>query len=183
MSKEGDVNARWRILSIPTLALLAAVIGCSKSQMVALQPLDTGLSAYDSVVVAVEPAVAEDVQMEQSDLEAAVVSKIKDLKVFQSIKLGDGSETSEGMLLLKITISDIRKVSGAKRFWAGAFAGRASMTCGLDLVDAAQGKTLGSYTVKGESGGSGYSGGTGDAIKKTAERIAEIIRSNYAHGD
>jgi hypothetical protein len=56
------------------------------------------------------------------------------------------------------------------------------MTCDFSLVDAANGTTLGAYSVKGESGSTGYSGGTSDAVKKTAEGIAKVIKSNYAHG-
>jgi hypothetical protein len=49
------------------------------------------------------------------------------------------------------------------------------MTTEIAIVDASTGKTLGSYTVTGESGGSGLSGGTSDAVVKTAEAVAALL--------
>ena len=57
----------------------------------------------------------------------------------------------------------------------GAAAGRASMTTEITLVDSSTGRTLGSYTVIRQSGGSGLAGGTSEAVTKTAEAIAGSI--------
>lgn len=60
-----------------------------------------------------------------------------------------------------------------------AEAGRASMTTDISFVDGPSGRTLGAFSVTGQSGGTGLSGGTGDAVKKTADGIAELIAANY----
>ena len=70
-------------------------------------------------------------------------------------------------------------MSAGARFMLGAFAGKATMTTDVDFIDAASGKTLGSYSIKGKSGGTGVSGGTSDAVKKAAEGIAQVISENF----
>ncbi len=49
------------------------------------------------------------------------------------------------------------------------------MNTGIFFVDAVTGETLGALSVTGESGGTGLSGGTSEAVLKAAERIAQII--------
>ena len=78
-----------------------------------------------------------------------------------------------------MTISEIKKVSGAKRFSLGSFAGRAKIKADITFIDAEAQVTIGSYTITGESGNTDFSGGTGDAIEKTSEAIVEIIQENY----
>jgi hypothetical protein len=54
------------------------------------------------------------------------------------------------------------------------------MTTEIRLVDASTGKTIGRYTVTGESGGSGLAGGTSDAVSKTAEAVAGLLGGSPA---
>jgi hypothetical protein len=49
------------------------------------------------------------------------------------------------------------------------------MTTEISLVDSSTGKTLGSYPVTGQSGGSGLAGGTSEAVTKTAEAVAGLL--------
>jgi hypothetical protein len=53
------------------------------------------------------------------------------------------------------------------------------MQTDIEFIDAETQESIGSYTITGESGGLGTSGGTGDAIKQTADAIVEIIKNNY----
>jgi hypothetical protein len=54
------------------------------------------------------------------------------------------------------------------------------MTTEITFLQARTGKELGSYSVTGESGGSAFSGGTSDAVQKTAEGIADVISKSFA---
>jgi hypothetical protein len=154
--------------------------GCTaRTQMVPLESLDTNLSPYTRAVVTAETAIAEDVTQELSVLKELTLTKLKELNTFQEVRLGAPEDAAPGTLHVKITISKIKKVSGGARFMLGAFAGRATMTTDVLFIDAASGKTLGSYSITGESGGTGYSGGTSDAVKKTAEGIAQVVSEHY----
>ncbi len=159
-------------------AILAAVVGCAGTRVTATQPLAMGISRYARLVFWTESAVGEDVSHEVSSLEQQVLERVKRLRVFPSVLLGEEPVPSEDMLLVRATIMDIRKVSGAERFFLGIFAGQASITAQVVLIDGATGETLGSYTVTGESGGLGMSRGTGQAVENTAQGIADLIARN-----
>lgn len=154
-----------------------AVSGCAaRSKSVALQPVTADMSRYKTVVISVESRVAGDVRKEQSDLDGLIVSRVKALNRYSSVQLktGEVAATPE-TLLVNVGITHIKRVGGTKRFMLGAAAGRASMTTEITLVDSSTGKTLGSYTVTGQSGGTGLSGGTSDAVTKTAEAVAGLL--------
>jgi hypothetical protein len=130
--------------------------------------------------------VTADVRKESSDLEGLVVSKIKALNAFKSVQLQSGpaakgaAKPAARTLLVKVVIAHVKKVGGTKRFMLGVGAGRASMTTEITFVQARTGEELGSYSVTGESGGSAFSGGTSDAVQKTAEGIADVISKSFA---
>lgn len=170
------------VSAISALLLLALAVcaGCTaRSKMVAIEPLDTDLSPYASVVISVQSNVSEDMEEEISNLEFYTIKEINKLEAFEKVELSDIPVSSEGTLLIKIAISQIKRVSGSDRFWGGALAGRASMTTEISFIDAASGKRLGSYTVTGESGGMGISGGTGEAVRETAKGIADVLSKNF----
>ena len=160
------------------LAVAGLVVsGCAaRSKAVTLQPLTADMSHYKTVVISVESRVPGDVKKEKSDLEGLIVSRVKALNRFPSVQLkaGEVAATPE-TLLVNVGITHVKKVGGGKRFMLGAAAGRASMTTEITLVDSPTGRTLGSYTVTGESGGTGLSGGTSDAVTKTAEAVAGLL--------
>lgn len=172
---------RCRLIEILIVtALLVMLGGCAAGyKMMPLRPLETDLQSYSSVILSVESDVTEDVQKEITDLEELALAKIKALNIYKSAELGEGTEAGEGTIIVKATIKEIKKVSGFTRFMAGAFAGRASMTTEVSFIDASSKKTLGTYSITGESGGTGMSGGTSDAVKKAAEGIAETLQKNY----
>ena len=84
-------------------------------------------------------------------------------------------ETKARTLLLKATITKVKRVGGTKRFMLGVGAGRANISAQVNLSDARTGKELGSYTITGESGGSAFAGGTDDAVKKAAEQVVAVL--------
>ena len=161
---------------------VAVVSGCAaRSKAVTLQPVTADMSQYKTVVISVESRVPADVSKEKIDLEGQIVSRVKALNRFSNVQLrtGDVPPTPE-TLVVNVGITHIKKVGGTKRFMLGAAAGRASMTTEITLVDSSTGKTLGSYTVTGQSGGSGLAGGTSDAVVKTAEAVAGLLGGGAA---
>jgi hypothetical protein len=177
--KEGTMHLSLRVgLSCAALAVAGSVVsGCAaRSKAVTLQPLTADMSHYKTVVISVDSRVPGDVKKEKSDLEGLILSRVKALNRFSSVQLktGEVAPTPE-TLVVNVGITHIKKVGGTKRFMLGAAAGRASMTTEIALVDSSTGRTLGSYTVTGESGGSGLAGGTSDAVTKTAEAVAGLL--------
>jgi len=53
------------------------------------------------------------------------------------------------------------------------------MTIDVSFIDAKTGISIGEFTITGKSGGTGYAGGTSEAIGMTADKIAEVISQNY----
>jgi hypothetical protein len=165
-----------------TALAVAIVSGCAaRSKAVTLQPVTADMSQYKTVVISVESRVPGDVSKEKIDLEGQTVSRVKALNRFSSVQLktGDVAPTPE-TLVVNVGITNLKRVGGTKRFMLGAAAGRASMTTEITLVVSATGKTLGSYTVTGQSGGSGLAGGTSDAVTKTAEAVAGLLGGGAA---
>jgi|GEM_PF-5877427 len=164
-------------LIIATIGLLLA--GCGGSQLTALHPFEQPLNHYQNVCFSGEPMVAEDITEQLSDLEAEVIKQLNKLAMFETIMLGTCSDSCVNTINVHAAITHIRKVSGAGRFFGGAFAGKASMTAEVTFSDAATDNILGVYTITGKSGGTGYSGGTESAVSRTAESIVKIIEENY----
>ena len=174
-----------RLQQIPMIGglflVLVSTVGCTAAiQLTPVTPLGTDLHSYSAVVFLAESKVPDDVRNEVGSLQLLTVTKIRALNAFKSVELGDGAGSGSGTLLVKATISSIKKVSSTARFMLGAFAGRASMTMDIVFVDAASGKQLGAYAITGKSGGTGYSGGTSDAVRKAADGIADILAKNYS---
>lgn len=172
-----------KTITVPALLLATMILtSCAGTYMTLRQPFETDLGPFSSFVFSVESNVTDDVTKEMADLEERVLSKVKSLNLFQNVELGDEPEPTQGKLHVTATITHIKKVSGMTRFFLGVFAGKASMTTDVIFLDAATGKAIGSFSVTGESGGTGLSGGTSDAVEKTAEGIAGLISKNYKGG-
>ncbi len=201
---EGVKMKKCKFLKSYLFIILILLISCASSQITPEKPLSVGLNNYRNFVLSVKPMVTEDVEKELFDLRGLVLSKVMSLNVFDKVELlkdakpedteptepepadaepteakPEDAEPEERTLLLEILITDIRKVSSGSRFWLGAFAGEARMTNKLLFIDAATNERLGEYSVTGSSGGSGFSGGTNEAINKTIEAIVEVISNNY----
>jgi len=172
---------KQRIMPLAGLIVLSIFLaGCTASRKtVSIEPSESDLRSYSAVVLSVESNVTDDVHKEMTDLERLAVAKIKALNIFQSVQLGNGEGAPARTLIVKTSISKMRKVSGKSRFMVGAFAGRASMIVDVTLSDAVTKESIGSYSITGQSGGTGVSGGTSDAIDKAAEGIADLLAKNY----
>ncbi len=162
-------------------ALLFALFlgGCASSEVLVKKPVETKFNQFSNFVLAVESNVTEEVADEITALEVNVMNRVRGLNLFQTTKLGIDENLPEGTLIVKATITDINKVSGTARFFLGAFAGQASMTINMQFIDGATNNVIGEIDVTGKSGGTGYAGGTNEAIDKAAEAVADVVTQNY----
>jgi len=170
-------SLKFHLISLAVIISILA--GCAGSQLVTQKPIEIKLASFSTLYFMAEPNVAEDVTKEITQLEERVISKLKKKDLFKNVELGNVADSSAGTLQVKATISEIKKVSNTQRFFGGAFAGKASMLVEVAFIDVAAGKTIGSYSIQGKSGGTGVSGGTGEAIWKTGDAIVELISNNY----
>lgn len=169
-------------LKLPLILLtiiMSILAGCAGSQLVIQQPMEMKLGSFSKLHFMAESSVAEDVTQEITQLEERVISKLKKLDHFKDVQLGNVTDSSVGTLQVEATITEIKKVSETTRFFAGAFAGKASVLVEVAFNDLAAEKTIGSYSVKGKSSGTGVSGGTREAVWKTADAIVELISNNH----
>jgi hypothetical protein len=160
------------------VCVLASAAGCAARGTVATPgPTSVNLSTYSRVAVNVVSGVQEDVAAEAARLEGQIVEEVRKTRRFGTVETlaSDASAPAPGTLRLTATITEIRKVSGGKRFFAGAFAGRAKVTVKVQLVEAPGGTVIEEQTVSGESGGTGLSGGTNDALSQAAKAIAKWL--------
>lgn len=171
-----------RTHSLVGVALLGALLAsCTPSLQTAPQTeLAADLSVYNTAILRVTSNTADEMVQAQSIFGALLVMRINDLHQFRRVTLADSSVADSGALLITIAVSGIRKVSPLKRAMLGAFAGRAQMTADVEFVDATSQRSLGAYTVKGQSGGMGYSGGTEEASGQLANAVAELIARHRA---
>lgn len=165
----------------PALWLLVLVLGgCTATfQTTPIQPLEPAGDLHIHIAN-VESNVSEDISQEISDLEIELAERFRALDDVSQVSLGGTPGEHEGAVLVKVSISEIRKVSGARRFFLGEMAGRASMTADVEFIDGDSGIVLGRYEVVGKSGNTEFSGLTGDAVEKTAEAILAVMAEGYA---
>ncbi len=145
--------------------LVLSLPGCSarSSAVVATPPPD--ISFYSTLAVAVESTVG-DTEKEKIALATQIMALAKPRGRFKEVRAAAARENKPRTLLLTATITNVKKVGGTKRFMLGVGGGRANVSAQVNLTDAKTGKAVGSYAVKGESGGSAFSGGTEDAVGK-----------------
>ncbi|MEN8005701.1 MAG: DUF4410 domain-containing protein, partial [Candidatus Krumholzibacteriota bacterium] len=164
------------------LPLLLVFGGCTAGfNTMPIQELEPSPTIpYWAIRVDVNPALAEDATQELTDLEIQLMEGIKELGAVKKVVLEHPGTETENSLLIRVTVSNLRKVSGTSRFFLGSFAGKAKMTALVDFIDGNDGTELGKYKIVGSSGGSGFSGGTEDAVTQTAEAIITILAENYS---
>lgn len=156
------------------------ITGCAASDTMVFEPLQANQKSYSSFEFSVVPHVTEDISEVQKRVTERVVAATKKLNVFKTVSVGAPRDSVHGTLFAKATVTHVRKVGEAARVFLGVFAGQAAITCKLVFVDGGTGQVVGSYNIVGESGGSGLSGGTGEASRKIAEAINRLIRDSFA---
>ena len=158
------------------VGVAVAVSACSaRGSAVVVQPNQADFRSYTTLAISVDSAVADDVRQETNAIAVRTLERVKSGARFQALRLANTTEADAGTLVVRATVTKMKKVGAGTRFLVGALAGRANVTLDVKLIDAATGKVLGSHTVRGESGGTGFSGGTNDALDKAAEAMARLV--------
>ncbi len=164
------------LMSVLGLLFLAALTGCSsRGNLSEIRPVKGDLSEYSNLLVSVESNVAEDVEEERVELQDMIVADLASQDAFSTVGIDDGTRPEDSTLLMKIFISDIKKVGGVKRYFLGVFAGRAKVVTEVRLVDGSTSQELGRYEIVGESATAGGGTTTGDAVTEAAEAICELV--------
>lgn len=159
------------------LGTVVCAAGCAARGGVATgTPGSPDVSRYSRVAVNVVSGVSEDVSEEAARLEGQIVDELRKTRRFGEVGTlaAAGAAMPPGTLRVTATITGIRKVGGAKRFFGGAFAGRARVVLKVRLVEAG-GAVVQEQEVTGESGGTGLSGGTSEALSQAAKAIARWL--------
>jgi hypothetical protein len=158
------------------LLWVMALLGCAARGTIATpDPIATNLDAYSRLAVDVVSAVEDDVEEESVRLRDRIVEEVQKAGRFTDVQPSTTGSAPQGSLRLIATITDIRKVNAGQRFFGGVFAGRARVILRVQLVEMANGAILHEQEVTGESGGSGMSGGTNDALTQAARAIAKWL--------
>lgn len=153
--------------------------GCSaRSSSVVASPMPD-LSSYSTLAVTVESTVANTAQ-ETAALATEILARAKASGRFKEVRPAAPRESKPRTLQLTATITKLKKVSGTKRIMFGVGAGRSNVIAQVNLTDAKTGKALGSYEIKGESGGSMFAGGTDDAVGKAGEQVVAVLLGSSA---
>jgi hypothetical protein len=93
---------------------------------------------------------------------AATLEYLQRQGLFHSVDYATSDTAEEDTLLVTANCSDLRIVSGAARFWAGALAGRSHMAVDIQLNDSAGLRSQNSLQGAPNAYGSAWSGGSSD---------------------
>lgn len=93
------------------------------------------------------------------------VAKLGQKKLFAEVGQADDKTYGQDTLVVRTKIEDMRLVSGAARFWAGAFAGSSNMTLDVELVDGGTGSVVGKQQLSSANNAfaAAWVGGSSDA--------------------
>ena len=174
---------RSRVLAKGTafLPLVLVLGGCvaPTAHMTPIQPLEPAASIpFLAIFINVESSTPEDIYEEVADVAFRLTERIRDLNAVPQVIQAERSEVGKDELLIRLTISDMRKVGGVKRFFLGIFAGKASMTSTAEFIDGNTQERIGSYEIIGDTPGN--QGTTGTAILLTVEAIVDILKETYS---
>jgi hypothetical protein len=133
------------------------------------------LDSFSSLLIETESGVEEDIAGELSDLEIRLVTGLSHVAGFGRADVAGPTPAPADALLVRVSVTEIRRVSKTQRLLKGAFAGRALIAADVDLVDAPTETPLTSFRLVAESGGSGLAGGTEEAVEQAVLGVAEII--------
>ncbi|HVA80216.1 MAG TPA: DUF4410 domain-containing protein [Candidatus Binataceae bacterium] len=168
-----NVGVRFVVL---ILTVLVAGCAAQTSEQV-LKPPDIDLSKRSRAVVVIDHAGSA--MPQEADLLATDLSaKLNETGRFSQVDVQTPQPATADYLLVKCSISAIKRVSREERLLIGAIAGRASLDVHVTVVQQPSGKVVGEAQVGGtSSGGNIFAGTTDDAINKTAEAISNFVTS------
>jgi len=163
------------------LSLVLVMGGCvaPTAHTTPIQPLEPAASIpFRAIFVNVESSTPEDIYEEVGDIAFKLTERIRDLNAVSQVIQAQHSEVGNDELLIRLTISDMRKVGGVKRFFLGIFAGKAYVNTTAEFIDGNTQELIGNYEIIGDTPGN--QGTTGTAIALILEAIVDILKETYS---
>ena len=169
------LSHQGRIAILIAFAITCA--SCAGRSNVVVTPITETLAQYPTLAVSVDSTITddEDIGEDIDRLKDSIIDAITDADRFSAVTAADTNESAAGTLVLSATITQIRRVGGAARFFGGVLAGRAGITLDVKLTNARTGEIVGETEIVGNSGGTGLSGGTGEAVGEASKGIVEWL--------
>jgi len=117
------------------------------SQEVAPAPAVVKLAKrYDNILFAeftASPEIAKVYPDAAGTLEHSMMTALQMKNIFKRVStISQDNSLKANTLVIKVNITNLRVVSGAARFWGGAFAGRSGINLDMQLIDKASGKVI-----------------------------------------
>ena len=124
-----------------------ALAGCAGQQakpeasaepVAADPPLDKAYNVILIDKVQCPDTVEKDYREAINQIQQAAIWSLQDKKTYQSVDRYQANQTApQDALIVKVTVPEMRLVSGAARIWGGAFAGSSFINMDIDFIDAA----------------------------------------------
>lgn len=152
------------------IAVLGGV-GCGPSgSLKTVVPVKGKVGAYNSVMVRVTSAPANDSEAQQ--IENITAYRIRTLCGYPTVLTYRVSPQTPAELLVDLRIGSVERVGSA----LGGLAGQARVALALDLIEVGTGTRVGAAQIEGlSSGGSAFAGTTEEAIEQTVNRIQRFL--------
>lgn len=159
-----------------------AFIGCASRtpvQQINLEELKKNLR-YDHVIVGdftkgANLAAVASADQAVSDCRNTLMEYLRGSEVYAHVSEAASASPVEGTpLRIDAVVQELRIVSGGARFWAGAWAGRSTMSVDVKLTDASN-KVIAQQTVTGTPSSFGSAWSFGGADRGLPGRMGQLI--------
>lgn len=136
---------KYFILMISVCVLLSA--GFAATALAQTEsPLDKKYEVLLLQKVEIDPKLEADYPTAAEEYRSSLVLDLREKNRFKEV-VANESSSGQGGLIVKTKVTSLRIVSGAARFWGGAFAGSSDMSVELKLVDSGTGKVVREKTL------------------------------------
>lgn len=158
------------------IVLLISLAGCASGGSTHFsQALDSSLSGYNTVVVAVKSNVANTDALVMQ-IEGAILAALKNQGKFSKVSSSIIVNATDMVLKITVTITEVRDVNTFDRVMLGALAGQGKMYADVELAESPSGKILAKGLIEGKtSGGSIFAGTTPEAADRVAEEVVKLV--------
>ncbi|MCK5125717.1 MAG: hypothetical protein KAR42_05635 [candidate division Zixibacteria bacterium] len=165
------MNQTFRLASI--IVCIFILGGCAAPIVTPRLLLEEDIRPYSNINFSTKCFLAENLSKEMARLEEKVNKRLMKIDNISGVRLNAPCQnTDENLMCITATITDIKKVSETAIFFFGIFAGTSHINVEVTITHAKSGRTLGSYEVVGNHGG------TNTSIDLAAKGIANIIKDH-----
>jgi hypothetical protein len=111
-----------------------------------------------------------------NELIGATVAALRQTRMFSRVVATAATVERPTDFLMEIDLIGTREVSHMQRAFLGAFAGTASLSAEVRVLDTSTSKVVGKAVVGANtSGGNKFAGTTSEAVDRFAEQIVEFV--------